>query len=78
MNTNFPELAIYVEADKAFARATVLMQAKMSDKLSCSKLLKFANVVTRAAVAAASINDKTMASVFLDIAETIDTYVIAA
>lgn len=71
------EPAVYAVADLAFARATVLMQYRMTDAISASKLLQLANALTRAAAVAAASNDADMASLFLQSADVVNEYVVS-
>lgn len=67
----------YAIADLAFARASVLMEYRMTDAISASKLLQLANAITRAAVKASEVGDAHMASLFLEAADRIDTYTVS-
>ena len=71
------EPAVYAVADLAFARATVLMQCRMTDAISASKLLQLATALTRAAAVAAASNDADMASLFLQGADVVNEYVVS-
>ena len=71
------EPAVYAVADLAFARATVLMQYRMTDAISASKLLQLANALTRAAAVAAASNDADLASLFLQSADVVNEYVVS-